>query len=58
MLANDRLARHIADAGWGELRRQLAHEGQQRRVTMAPPAPSIQQSEHAAAARIRAGGCQ
>jgi len=26
MLANRRLARHIADAGWGELRRQLAYK--------------------------------
>jgi putative transposase len=35
MLGNDRLARHIADAGWGELRRQLAYKAQQRGVTLA-----------------------
>jgi putative transposase len=35
MLGNGRLARHIADAGWGELRRQLAYKAQQRGVTLA-----------------------
>ncbi len=35
MLANEKLARHIADAGWGELRRQLAYKAQQRGVTLA-----------------------
>ena len=28
------LARHIADAGWGELRRQLAYKAQQRGVQL------------------------
>jgi putative transposase len=34
MLENDKLARHIADAGWGELRRQLVYKAQQRGVTL------------------------
>lgn len=35
MLANRRLARHIADAGWGELRRQLTYKAAQRGVQLA-----------------------
>lgn len=34
MLGNRRLARHIADAGWGELRRQLTYKAQQRGVQL------------------------
>ena len=35
MLANGRLARHLADAGFGELRRQLTYKAQQRGVHLA-----------------------
>ena len=35
MLGNRSLARHIADAGWGELRRQLEYKAQQRGATVA-----------------------
>src|SRR5690606_24301318 len=35
MMANRHLARHIADASWGELRRQLAYKAQMRGVHLA-----------------------
>lgn len=35
MLRNQRLARHIADASWGELRRQLVYKASQRGVHLA-----------------------
>jgi putative transposase len=35
MMGNRHLARHIADAGWGELRRQLVYKASQRGVHLA-----------------------
>lgn len=35
MLGNQHLARHIADAGWAEFRRQLTYKAQMRGVTLA-----------------------